>query len=543
MSFPIQPLMHHEIHVKHHGVTVIENTEQSSKFLKAFAHRLRCLTKSSQIFEKSADVQSLHEQLLVQFHIYDSLVHELGWLFLCQTQFDIAEKQSSTDSEFALIQSMKQCYQHIHEITQDSLQDILLSLKGALHIMSQYSEMIPQRQADFSVKKASMNQRFSVLESMQKASDTYANQADAIAPRVFDLLDINPHIMTPIQSVNNAIPVNADGSVNLSDIRPFIVDSMFHADDNNDVYLECPMWLTECPLGTEMAVLYHCDDVDSIQDLFEYPQKHYCFSVLAAEQLVSNGKSHPITRGKINNYVVVRLDSVTKQVLDEREPRQTQGEQFNQKIQTILASLEKKAEDLLGLCDDMVIETLPLHQQLETLVAFFNGDIEAIDDAMLQEQTLQMRLDSLKQFKLAYEQYQLGMFEAIGYTESLGRLIQSIGNLHEEVITTDGHVKGIVISLHESGLDGLSRDLQDVLLEASEFFPEHKDVYGELYDLQMMVKKLIIQLEQRLASYRTQLARLLQLSQPQELEKQLIRDCELSIQQLTQELSGLSFEV
>jgi len=68
-------------------------------------------------------------------------------------------------------------------------------------------------------------------------------------------------------------------------------------------------------------------------------------------------------------------------------------------------------------------------------------------------------------------------------------------------------------------------------------------VYGELYDLQMMVKKLIIQLEQRLASYRTQLARLLQLSQPQELEKQLIRDCELSIQQLTQELSGLSFEV
>ena len=438
---------------------------------------------------------------------------------------------------------MKHCYQHIHEITQDSLQDILLSLKGALHIMSQYSEMIPQRQADFSVKKASMNQQFSVLESMQKASDTYSNQADAIAPRVFDLLDINPHIVAPIQSVNNAIPVNADGAVNLSDIRPFIVDSMFHADDNNDVYLECPMWLTECPLGTDMAILYHSDDVGSIQDLFEYPQKHYCFSVLAAEQLVSNGKSHPITRGKINNYVVVRLDSVTKQVLDEREPRQTQGEQFNQKIQTILASLEKKAEDLLGLCDDMVIETLPLHQQLETLVAFFNGDIEAIDDSMLQEQTLQMRLDSLKQFKLAYEQYQSGMFEAIGYTESLGRLIQSIVNLHEEVITTDGHVKGIVISLHESGLDGLSRDLQDILLEASEFFPEHKDVYGELYDLQMMVKKLIVQLEQRLASYRTQLARLLQLSQPQEMEKQLIRDCELIIQQLTQELAGLSFEV
>ncbi len=166
----------------------------------------------------------------------------------------------------------------------------------------------------------------------------------------------------------------------------------------------------------------------------------------------------------------------------------------------------------------MVTETLPLHQSLETLVSFMNGKGDPPNEQLVDYDSLKGRLHAMKQFHLALEHNQNGLFESIGYSDLLGDMIRNVGLLYEQVSESHSGHSNLLLSLHETGLDGMARDLHDVIIEASELFPEHKDVYGELYDLHMTVKKLIRQLEQRLSVYRRHLARLLQLSHPDQFK-------------------------
>tara|TARA_A100001015_G_scaffold290501_1_gene363586 strand:- start:248 stop:553 length:306 start_codon:yes stop_codon:yes gene_type:complete len=98
----------------------------------------------------------------------------------------------------------------------------------------------------------------------------------------------------------------------------------------------------------------------------------------------------------------------------------------------------------------------------------------------------------------------------------------------------------MLLALHETGLDGLARDLQDIIIEASECFPNYNDIYGELYDLHLTIKKLVFQLEYRLSIYRKRLERLLQIASPNSLEAQLIKECEIIILRLSQRLASES---
>ena len=72
------------------------------------------------------------------------LVALLFW-FLNKTKTGKSMRAYSDNQDLALLGSIKECYKQIHDIGNDSFQDLLLSLKGALYLIQQYSDVIPQR--------------------------------------------------------------------------------------------------------------------------------------------------------------------------------------------------------------------------------------------------------------------------------------------------------------------------------------------------------------------------------------------------------------
>tara|TARA_B100000427_G_scaffold154305_1_gene128403 strand:+ start:2593 stop:4212 length:1620 start_codon:yes stop_codon:yes gene_type:complete len=538
MTYPIEPIMNDMSQFNKQQNVVTQELDQAKTFIQAFSQRLRCFSQSSQIFESSISVQALYEQLMLQFHVFDYCSDEFGWMLLLRDNIDSSSHCGrSQKQDFALLGAIKECYKQIHDIGNDSFQDLLLSLKGALYLIQQYSDVIPQRHSVADTKSESTNECFTILsDSSAYISSAYSEDS---SEQVINFLDLNPHLVQPVSYMPQPVSVQEDGSISLSEIRSFIVNSMFHVNHDQTVYMECPVLFTECPQGTDMAILYDSHRVESIQDLFEYPQKHYCFSVLAAEQILTMDANHPMTREEVDSMVIVKLDSFNQ---DAVKTANHDVLFYDKKISDLIESLSSKTDNLLELFEDMVTETLPLHQSLETLVSFMNGKGDPPNEQLVDYDSLKGRLHAMKQFHLALEHNQNGLFESIGYSDLLGDMIRNVGLLYEQVSESHSGHSNLLLSLHETGLDGMARDLHDVIIEASELFPEHKDVYGELYDLHMTVKKLIRQLEQRLSVYRRHLARLLQLSHPDHIEGRLIKECELMITRLTQRLAELSLD-
>ena len=530
MTFPIEPIMNDMSQFNRQQHVVTQDLNDARTFIQAFAQRLRCFSKSSQAFESSQSVQDLYDQLMVQFHVFDYCFDDLGWLLLLQTNVShIKKSHIKSYQALPLLGAVKQCYHQIHTIGNESFQDLLLSLKGALHLIQQHSEVIAQRHAFKDNTQDLENDCFSVSSHLSMPLDS--------SDHVINFLTINPHVTPELSTSSSDLHINQDGSVNLSNIRAFIVDSLFHYNQEDAVYLECPVMFTECPKGTEMAILYDSQRIDSIHDLFEHPQKHYCFSVLAAEQILAMNGMHPLTRESVDSLLIVKLDSFDK---DSVKSSNQDLVFFDKKIQNLIQLLVDKTDDLLDLFDDMVAETLPLHQHLERLVHFINGHDGIVDETVFDFDSLEKRLHAMKQFHLALEYQKSGLFESIGYSDLLGNMVHSIGILYQDVSQSYERHSNVLLSLHKTGLDGLARDLHDVIIQASEHFPEHNDIYGELYDLHVTVKKLIYQLEQRLSIYRQHLERLLALSHPDHIETQLIKECEIMITRLSQQLASVS---
>ncbi len=529
MNYPIEPIMNDMSQFNKQQHVVTQDFTQAKTFIQAFAQRLRCFAQSSRTFESSIAVEALYDQLCIQLHIFDYFSEDFGWMLLLRHPLDRSNHiKRYTNDELVLFGAIKECYQQIHDIGNDSLQDLLLSLKGALYLIQQYSEMVPQRHMLDNEVVDVTNECFTVLSD---SSTPIVHEEDQ---QVINFLDLNPHLVQPVSYSGHAISLNQDGSVNLSEIRSFIVDSMFQIDQQQAMYMECPVLFTECPQGTDMAILYDSNQVASVKDLFEYPQKYHCFSVLAAEQILAMDTVHPITREVVDSFVIVRLDSFGK-ATDKSKDQDVVF--YDKKITDLIQSLTSKTDDLLDLFDDMVSETLPLHQSLESL-AYYLKEKDTPNGSVVDPHDLSIRLEGMKQFQLALQHQQEGLFETIGYSDVLGEMVHSVGVLYQQVSESYNQNADLLLSLHETGLDGVSRDLEDVIIEASEVFPEHRDVYAELYDLHMTVKKLIRQLEQRLSGYRRHLNRLLQLSHPDHIEKRLIKECELMIGRLTQRLAS-----
>ncbi|MBI60156.1 hypothetical protein CL657_02945 [bacterium] len=530
MTFPIEPIINNMSQFNNNHQVVTQELSDAQTFIKAFSQRLRCFAKSSQTFEASQSVQALYEQLLTQLHVFDHFKNDLAWLLICQQPSSaIQETQTHSNQALPLLGAVRECYQQVHDIGTESLQDLILSIKGALHLVQQYSAVISQRHT------LGGDNQTQVLPSYNETTSSTHYQSH----RVIDFLRINPYFTQEVTAVSSDIKPNSDGSINLSSIKEFIVDSLFQQDQNQDVFIECPVMFTECPQGTTMAILYDSTRINSIQDLFEYPKKHYCFSVLAADHVLNSGGDHPLSREHVDSKLLIQLDSFeVKEVSSNNHDVLF----YEKKINDYCDQLDLKTTDLLGLFDDMVAETLPLHQSLDRLVSFIYGTNDKLDDTVFDFESLSNRLNAMKQFHLALEYQKDGIFESIGYSDLLGQMVHSIGLLYSELSDSYEKNASMLLALHETGLDGLARDLQDIIIEASEYFPNHNDIYGELYDLHLTIKKLVFQLEYRLSIYRKRLERLLQIATPNSLESQLIKECEIIILRLSQRLASESSE-
>ena len=82
----------------------------------------------------------------------------------------------------------------IDSLTKEQIvtQDLLLSLKGALYLIQQYSEMVPQRHMLDNEVVDVTNECFTVLSD---SSTPIVHEEDQ---QVINFLDLNPHLVQPV---------------------------------------------------------------------------------------------------------------------------------------------------------------------------------------------------------------------------------------------------------------------------------------------------------------------------------------------------------
>ena len=154
--------------------------------------------------------------------------------------------------------------------------------------------------------------------------------------------------------------------------------------------------------------------------------------------------NHPMTREEVDSMVIVKLDSFNQ---DAVKTANHDVLFYDKKISDLIESLSSKTDNLLELFEDMVTETLPLHQSLETLVSFMNGKGDPPNEQLVDYDSLKGRLHAMKQFHLALEHNQNGLFESIGYSDLLGDMIRNVGLLYEQVSESHSGHSNLLLSL------------------------------------------------------------------------------------------------
>ena len=548
------------------------NQDRLHKFVSEFSHRLQSLTNQMQSVNADKSIDVYKVSLEDQLSGFLSLDKDLAWMRLyLDNQESVSGNLLTSENTFS---KLKSCYETFVELSKECIQEHISCLQGNIFLVEQQMHMLNSRPqinsalelapADIDIHLLSNSVSaiepsappLESIESSSKLSGLDVPDSYVIEPSAPPLESMEPssklsgldvpgsYMVEPSappleliesnsgssfldcisRNLDDQVPVQADGSVHLTDITHRLADSVVN-ETAGMITIDCPVSFDSFYSGDTMYILYDDTKYRTLDDLFSSSDvKFNLYSDTAANWALEH-QSDPMTRQKVT--------AMCKVILNHKAPTTfvSQAGNYNQALSQSMKNVKRYSQTLSNLFED-VMENVDYyrHQLTGITTELEKYNSSALGATSSQEVVAKLQDVNKLQVELSKAYSNTPSVESNCVGTSL--LTQQLNSFCDSSSDLINRFNTVVESGYVQKVKEQCDSISDTISKMDVDHDVHSELLLEIKNSNFLTLKLISQIEDQLNKYKFLMVQLRQFSNPEEFQKKLLQECEFEINRL-----------